>query len=216
MQGKLLSGICAAALSIAIGGATMGVAQAQQLQDSAIAGLVGLGYDTSKLGTLTADQAAQIENVLGSSDAPETKTARVDAILGHPGDAQVPDAGGVAQLDDSVTASLVALGVDTANVSLLSADGLAKLENIVNSGAAPGDKKAQAEQILASVDGSAGGVWADQQLSDSVTADMVKIGLDPTLVESASLDQLSQIELIMSSSDTDQVKRGRVEAVLAQ
>ena len=39
-----------------------------------------LGYDISTLGVITADQNAQIENVLGGTDADDQKVARIDVI----------------------------------------------------------------------------------------------------------------------------------------
>ena len=139
----------AAALILALGAAAPGMAQQAQLSDSARIGLSQLGFDLVSVGVITADQAAQIENVMGSTDSDQSKSARVAAILGQPGDAGVPARPGVPQLQDSVTAEMNRLGIDTGAVDSLTLDKLAEIEGVVNSTDERDAKRARIERILA-------------------------------------------------------------------
>lgn len=216
MHNKLLSAVSAAALALAVSATVPVSAQAQQLQDSVASGLAAIGYDTSGVGTITSDQAAQIENVLNSTDADEQKVARVDAILGQPGDAGVPASLGVAQLEDSVKAAMVGLNVDTAGVETLSLTELAQIENVVNSSDEETEKRARIEEIMGRSEGSVDSAWGVQQLQSSVAADMVQLGFDTESIDALSLGELAQIENVVSSSEAEDVKRQRIEQILAQ
>jgi len=101
---------------LALGAVAPGIAQDAQLSDSARIGLVQLGIDADTVGMVTADQAAQIENVLGSGDTDAIKASRVEVILGHPGDTGAPAKLGAMQLRDSVTADMNKLGITTTGV----------------------------------------------------------------------------------------------------
>jgi hypothetical protein len=210
---KLVFAISAVALSLAVSGAAP--VFAQQLTDSAEAGLAQLGYNTSQFGTITADQAAQIENVLSSNESEDVKVARIDALLGHPGDAGVPQPLGVQQLQDSVSQKLAALGITGAGVDTLTLTELAQIENVVNSAAEEESQKQQIEQILGRSEGAGTTPWGVQQLQSSVSADMAKLGITSD-VESLSLSQLAQIENVVNSTDADDIKRQQIEELIAQ
>ncbi len=53
-----------------------------------------------------------------------------------------------------------------------------------------------------------------QQLQDSVTNGMAKLGMDTTPVDMMTLRQLQQIELTLSRTDDDEVKRGAIEEIM--
>ena len=115
MKTKLLAAVSAAALSLALMSAPA-FAQEQQLSDSAAAGMAALGIDTTGL-VVTADQAAQIENVLGSTDADSIKKAHIEEIVG--GEATATGRLGTDQLRSSVSAGMASLGLDTEVVPML-------------------------------------------------------------------------------------------------
>lgn len=208
--------VSAAALVLALGAAAPGIAQEAQLSESAQVGLTQLGIDAGSVGVITADQAAQIENVLGSSDTDEIKAARVDVILGHPGDTGATAKLGAQQLQDSVTADMNMLGITTTGVDNLKLGELAAIENIVNSSADNASKTAQIEEIMGQSQATTAGGWGVPQLQDSVTVEMNQLGIDTTAVDSLTLDKLAQIEGVVNSSDPRDTKRARIERILAQ
>jgi hypothetical protein len=53
----------------------------RQLQSSVAEGLASLGIDAEGVEALSLEQLAQIENVMASSDADETKRARIGQIM---------------------------------------------------------------------------------------------------------------------------------------
>ena len=206
----------AAALILALGAAAPGMAQQAQLSDSARIGLSQLGFDLVSVGVITADQAAQIENVMGSTDSDQSKSARVAAILGQPGDAGVPARPGVRQLQDSVTADMNMLGITTTGVDKLTLSELAAIENIVASGADDASKTAQIQEILGRSEATTAGGWGVPQLQDSVTAEMNRLGIDTGAVDSLTLDKLAEIEGVVNSTDERDAKRARIERILAE
>ncbi len=48
-----------------------------------------------------------------------------------------------------------------------------------------------------------------------MAADLASLGVDADGVEMLSLSQLGQIENVMASSETDEIKRGRIERIMA-
>jgi hypothetical protein len=205
----------AVALALAVSGAASGVVHAQQLTDSAEAGLAQLGFDTSNIGVITVEQAAQIENVIGGTESDEIKVARIDALLGHPGDAEVPQPLGVQQLEDSVAADMAALGIDAEGVRMLTLSELAQIENVVNSTDEVDTKRQRIAEIVDGADGSGATAWGVAQLQSSVSSEMAKLGLDAE-VDAFSLQELAQIENVVNSSDPDDTKRNRIEQILTQ
>jgi hypothetical protein len=208
--------VSAAALALALGAASPGMAQETQLSDSARIGLSQLGVDAGAVGVITADQAAQIENVLGSSDTDEIKASRVGVILGQPGDTGGAAKLGAQQLQDSVTADMNMLGITTTGVDDLKLSELAAIENIVKSTADDTSKTAQIQQILGRSEAETAGGWGVPQLQDSVTVEMNQLGIDTTAVDSLTLDKLAQIEGVVNSTDPRDTKRARIERLLAE
>ncbi len=208
--------VSAAALVLALGSVAPGIAQEAQLSDSAQSGLIQLGIDANSVGMITAEQAAQIENVLGSTDSDTIKASRVDVILGHPGDSGGAAKLGVSQLQDSVTTEMNMLGVTTTGVENLKLSELAEIENVVNSSADDASKTARIQEIFGRSEATTPGGWGVPQLQDSVTAEMNQLGIDTTSVDTLTLNKLAQIEGVVNSSDTNQIKRDRIERLLAE
>ncbi|HMQ93793.1 MAG TPA: hypothetical protein PKA33_14780 [Amaricoccus sp.] len=206
----------AAALALALGAAAPGIAQQAQLSDSTQIGLSQLGFDVASVGVITADQAAQIENVMGSTDTDQTKAARIAAILGQPGDAAVPAKLGAQQLQDSVTADMNMLGITTTGVENLTLSELAEIENIVGSSADNASKTARIQEVMGRSEATTAGSWGVPQLQDSVTVEMNQLGIDSTGVDALTLDKLAEIEGVVNSSDDNDEKRARIERIMAE
>jgi len=118
-----------------------------QLQSSVGSDLAQLGIDADGIDMLTLGQLAQIENVMAGNDSDDVKKMRVEEIVG--GEATATGRLGVAQLQDSVAADLAKLGVDAGAVDALTLSQLAKIENVVASGATDSEKRAQIDTIIA-------------------------------------------------------------------
>ena len=86
-----------------------------------------LGIDTTGV-MVTVDQAAQIENVLGSNDADSLKKAHIEEIIA--GEATATGRLGTDQLRSSISAEMASLGLDTEMVPMLSVEQLAEIENV--------------------------------------------------------------------------------------
>jgi hypothetical protein len=200
--------VSAAALSLALIAAP---AFAQGFDDAAAAGLARLGIQAPAIETLTTEQVAQITNVINSSDSDEIKRSRIDLILGE--EATATGRLGVRQLQDSVSADLAALGVDTEGVDMLTLSQLGQLQNITSSGETDEIKKAQIEEVMGG-EATATGRLGVTQLQDSATAELAALGVDAEVVETLTVSQLGQIENVMSSSDSDQQKKMRIEQIV--
>jgi hypothetical protein len=200
--------VSAAALSLALIAAP---AFAQGFDDAAAAGLARLGIQAPAIETLTTEQVAQITNVINSSDTDEIKRSRIDLILGE--EATATGRLGVRQLQDSVSADLAALGVDTEGVDMLTLSQLGQLQNITSSGETDEIKKAQIEEVMGG-EATATGRLGVTQLQDSATAELAALGVDAEVVETLTVSQLGQIENVMSSSDSDQQKKMRIEQIV--
>jgi hypothetical protein len=200
--------VSAAALSLALIAAP---AFAQGFDDAAAAGLSRLGIQAPAIETLTTEQVAQITNVINSSDTDEIKRSRIDLILGD--EATATGRLGVRQLQDSVSADLAALGVDTEGVDMLTLSQLGQLQNITSSGETDEIKKAQIEEVMGG-EATATGRLGVTQLQDSATAELAALGVDAEVVETLTVSQLGQIENVMSSSDSDQQKKMRIEQIV--
>jgi hypothetical protein len=200
--------VSAAAMSLALIAAP---AFAQGFDDAAAAGLARLGIQAPAIETLTTEQVAQITNVINSSDTDEIKRSRIDLILGE--EATATGRLGVRQLQDSVSADLAALGVDTEGVDMLTLSQLGQLQNITSSGETDEIKKAQIEEVMGG-EATATGRLGVTQLQDSATAELAALGVDAEVVETLTVSQLGQIENVMSSSDSDQQKKMRIEQIV--
>ena len=137
MKTRLLTAVSAAALSLTLISAPA-FAQEQQLSDSAMAGMAALGMDTTGM-VVTADQAAQIENVLGSTDADSIKKAHIEEIIG--GEATATGRLGTDQLRSSAAEGMASLGLDAEVVPTLTVEQLAAIENVTR---LAGDRRLQA------------------------------------------------------------------------
>jgi hypothetical protein len=208
---NLLTAVSAAALSLSLLGAPA-LAQTQQLDDSVSIGLAELGIDTGGR-VIRADQLAQIENVLASSETDEIKRAQIDEILGN--EATATGRLGVDQLRDSVAADMAQLGMDTEVVGTLTADQLASIENVMASNETDEIKRARIEEILAGEATATGRLGVDQ-LRDSVKADMARLGVDAEAAESLTVAELAQLQNVLGSSDPDDEKRRRIEQILTE
>lgn len=207
MLGNRLS-VSAVALSLALLAAP---AFAQGLSDAAAAGLAKLGIQAPTV--LTTEQAAQINNVLGSSDSDTTKRMHIETILGN--QATATGRLGVRQLQDSVSADLAALGVDTEGVEMLTLAQLGQIQNITSTSDSDDVKKMHVEEVMGG-QATATGRLGVTQLQDSAAADLAALGVDAEVVETLTLSQLGQIENVMASSDTDDAKRMQIEKIVSE
>ena len=156
MKTRLLTAVSAAALSLTLISAPA-FAQEQQLSDSAMAGMAALGMDTTGL-VVTADQAAQIENVLGSTDADSIKKAHIEEIIG--GEATATGRLGTDQLRSSAAEGMASLGLDAEVVPTLTVEQLAAIENVTGSQATDDSKRAQINEIVGATTRRARAPWA--------------------------------------------------------
>lgn len=210
MNRRILALLTASTVALAAAGGV--AAQEAQLSDSAAAGLAALGVQTPEGAALTDDQAARIENVLGSDDDDQTKIGRIDQILAEP--AAAGSASASDNLKASVGADLAALGIDTAGVDSLSFMQLAEIENVTGSQDDDAAKTARIERILAGeMEGQGMGPDATM-LMDAVGADLAALGVEGVDVGALSLTQLAEIENVTGSTDDGADKRARIETIL--
>jgi hypothetical protein len=204
---RLLSVLSAAALSLTLASAP---ASAQQLSDSANQGMAALGIDTTGL-TLTVDQAAQIENVLGSSDPDSIKKAHIEEIIG--GEATATGRLGTDQLRSSASADMAALGLDTEIVPMLSVEQLAAIQNVSSSQATDDSKRAQIEAIVGAVEPGAGAMGAND---DAIMAGVASLGINTNEIGVLSAEQMTQIQTVLSGTATDTDKKAQIERIIAE
>ena len=209
MKRNLITAASAAALSLAL---VTGVpAMAQGTNDAVASGLAALGVDAPA--TMTTDQVSQIQNVLSSTDMDTTKRQRIEQILGN--QATATGRLDVNMLRDSVESDLADIGVDADNVDMLTVGQLAEIENVMSGGDSQDVQRARVQEIMGN-EATATGRIGVTQLQDSVSSDLASLGVDTEGVDMLTLSQLGQIENVMSSSDTDQIKRGRIEQIMGQ
>ncbi len=210
MKSRFLIAVSAAALSLSLASGPS-MAQTAQLSDSAMSGMSQLGIDTTGV-DVSAEQAAQIENVLGSSDNDEIKVGRIQQILGN--EATATGRLGTDQLRSSVSSDMAALGMDTEMVPMLQVEQLAAIENVTGAGSSTSDdqKRSQIETIIGSTTPGAGAMGAGD---DATMADIANLGIDTTTIGTLSDAQITQIQTVMSGTDSDIEKRRRVEQIIA-
>ena len=209
MKTKLLTAVSAAALSLTLISAPA-FAQEQQLSDSAMAGMAALGMDTTGL-VVTADQAAQIENVLGSTDADSVKKAHIEEIVG--GEATATGRLGTDQLRSSAAEGMASLGLDAEVVPMLTVEQLAAIENVTGSEATDDSKRAQIEEIIGATTPGAGAMGAND---DAVMADVAGLGINTNEIGVLSAEQMTKIQTVLSGADTDTEKKAQIERIIAE
>ena len=209
MKRNLITAASAAALSLAL--VTGAPAMAQGTDDAVASGLAALGVDAPA--NMTTDQVSQIQNVLSSTDMDTTKRQRIQQILGN--QATATGRLDVNMLRDLVESDLADIGVDADNVDMLTVGQLAEIENVMSGGDSQDVQRARVQQIMGN-EATATGRLGVSQLQDSVSSDLASLGVDTEGVDMLTLSQLGEIENVMSSNDTDQIKRGRIEQIMGQ
>ena len=209
MKTKLLAAVSAAALSLTLISAPS-FAQEQQLSDSAAAGMAALGMDTTGL-VVTADQAAQIENVLGSTDADSIKKAHIEEIVG--GEATATGRLGTDQLRSSASTAMAALGIDTEVVPMLSVEQLAAIENVTSSQATDDSKRAEVNEIVGTTTAGAGAMGANDA---AVMADVAGLGINTNEIGVLTAEQMTHIQTVLSGTSADTDKKAQIERIIAE
>ena len=140
---------------------------------------------------------------------------------------------GVQQLQDSATASLAQLGMDTSMIGMLSLVELAQIEAVSGGGDAAQTKVARIEIILRDAEAriAAGGavgatgatgdfgaeaLAATRDLESSVAASLARLGFGADVaVGRLSAGQLGQIELVTAGGAPEAEQRAQIERILA-
>lgn len=209
MKTRLLTSVSAAVLSLTLISAP-GFAQEQQLSDSAMAGMAALGMDTTGM-MVTADEAAQIENVLGSTDADDIKRARIEEIVD--GEATATGRLGTDQLRSSAAEGMASLGLDAEVVPTLSVEQLAGIENVISSQATDDSKRAQITEIVGGNMAGAGAMGAND---DAIMADVAGLGINTNEIGVLSAEQMTHIQTVLSGTATDSDKKAQIERIIAE
>jgi hypothetical protein len=210
VRNKLLTAVSAAALSVALMSAAPVMSQEAQLSDSASQGMSALGIDTTGV-VVTADQAAQIENVLGSTEDDSLKKAQIAEILG--GEATATGRLGTDQLRSSISSEMASLGLDTEVVPMLSVEQLAAIENVTGSTATDDSKRAQINEITGATTAGAGAMGANDP---AVMADVAGLGINTNEIGVLSAEQMTHIQTVLSGSETDSEKKAQIERIIAE
>jgi hypothetical protein len=116
-------------------------------------------------------------------------------------------------LDDATATGLAQLGIQTPDVATMSTEDVAQIKNVLNSSESPDVKKMRIEEIIGG-EATATGRLGVAQLQDSVGSDLAALGIDASGVDSLTLSQLAQIENVMSSSDSPDDKKLRVQEII--
>jgi hypothetical protein len=206
---RLLTAASAAALSLALLAFPVS-AQEGQLSDSAMAGMAALGMDTTGV-VVTADQAAQIENVLGSNDADSIKKSHIEEIIA--GEATATGRLGTDQLRSSASSTMSSLGLDTEVVPMLSVEQLAAIENVSGSQASDDSKRAQITEIVGANMSGAGAMGAND---DAIMADVAGLGINTAEIGVLSAEQMSHIQTVLSGEGTNTEKKAQIERIIAE
>jgi hypothetical protein len=172
--------------------------------------MAALGMDTTDV-MVTADQAAMIENVLGSTDQDDIKRGRIQQILGN--EATATGRLGTGQLRSSVSADMAALGMDTSMVDTLQVEQLAAIENVSGSQYTDAQKRDQITEIVGGNIPGAGAMGANDA---AVMADVASLGINTSTIGVLSADQMTQIQTVLSGTEADAIKRGRIEQIIAK
>ena len=210
MKTRLLTAVSAAALSLALISAPA-FAQEQQLSDSATAGMAALGMDTTGV-VVTADQAAQIENVLGSTDTDSIKKAHIEEIIG--GEATATGRLGTDQLRSSAAEGMASLGLDTEVVPMLTRRAARRDRERDR---LAGDRRIRsARRSTRSSAATAAGAGAMGANDAAVMADVAGLGIDTNEIGVLSAAQMTQIQTVLSGAATDTEKKAQIERIIAE
>lgn len=118
------------------------------------------------------------------------------------------------QTVDSVETGLQELGVET-SVGELTPEQTLEIEAVLTGDDADQTKVQRIERIV-SMDGTdAPGRLGVQQLHDSVTAELAELGIEDPGTDMLSLSELAQVETVLNSTDPDDLKRERIQGILA-
>jgi len=115
--------------------------------------------------------------------------------------------------DDATAAGLAKLGIQAPPVEMLSTEQHAEIQNVLASTDADDIKRQRIDLILGE-EATATGRLGVGQLQSSVGADLARIGVDASGIDSLTLAQLTQIENVMSGEDADDIKKMRVEEII--
>ena len=118
-----------------------------------------------------------------------------------------------AGFDDATAAGLAKLGIQAPPVDSLSVEQQAQIQNVLASSDTNEAKRAQIDLILGE-QATATGRLGVGQLRSSVSADLARMGIDASGVDSLTLSQLAQIENVMAGGETSDVKKMRVEEIV--
>lgn len=114
---------------------------------------------------------------------------------------------------DSAAAGLARLGVQAPPVETLTTEQVAEITNVLNSSDSDENKRRQIDLILGE-QATATGRLGVGQLRSSAEADMASLGIDTEMVDTLTLSQLAQIENVLAGSDSQDVKKMRVEEII--
>jgi hypothetical protein len=114
---------------------------------------------------------------------------------------------------DAAAANLAKLGVQTPPIESLTTEQVAQITNVLAANEADSTKRMRIEEILGN-EATATGRLGARQLRDSAVSDLAQLGIDASAVDMLTLSQLAQIENVMSGSDTQDVKKLRVEEIV--
>lgn len=126
------------------------------------------------------------------------------ALLAAPASAQ--------GFNDATEAGLAKLGIQ-APVELLTTEQVAQITNVLASTDSDATKKQHIETILGENEATATGRLGVGQMRSSATSDLAQLGIQAD-VDSLTLSQLAQIQNVVASGDSTDVKKGRVEEIL--
>lgn len=135
------------------------------------------------------------------------------------------------QLQDSVTNGMAQLGMDTRMVGMMTLMQLQEIELTLNGTDTDEVKMGRIETVMADASmmpggmgtmssegmasGGMSGMSGASGLEEIVRTDLAQLGIsDEVDVNALTVGQLSEVTLVMNGTDTDDVKRGRVEQIL--
>jgi hypothetical protein len=130
------------------------------------------------------------------------------ALLGSPLAAQ--------GFSDAAAANLAKLGVQTPPVESLTTEQVAEITNILASSDPDNLKKQHIHTVLGNeASPVTSGRLGARQLRDSATSDLAGLGIDASAVDTLTISQLGQIENVMAGPDAQDVKKLRVQEIIA-
>lgn len=113
---------------------------------------------------------------------------------------------------DAAQAGLAKIGLQVPAESLTT-EQVAQITNILASSEPDTAKRTQIETILGANEANATGRLGVGQMRSSATSDLAQLGIQAD-VDTLTLSQLGQIQNVVASSDTNAVKKQRVEGIL--